>query len=148
MNNFMKQKRITLTIDDNSTTMNNVQIDISQDFSVSFVLYLFYNADLLKTIEQISCRATGLNFVDDVNILTYGINTNNNCRTLKKLHVVCEQWNRRHETFFAPIKYDLIHLTKNQKKFDMTTTFRIKNVMKSSFNFVKMLKMQINNKLK
>jgi predicted RNA binding protein with dsRBD fold (UPF0201 family) len=50
-NNFMKNKHITLIIDDDTTFMSRVNADISQDSSIFFILYFFYNADILKSLK-------------------------------------------------------------------------------------------------
>jgi hypothetical protein len=83
------------------------------------ILYLLYNANLLKLFEQSSRKMIVINFVNDINIFIYNINMINNCRLLKKMHEYCLLWNRRHEIVFTLIKYELIHLTKNIAKFDM-----------------------------
>jgi hypothetical protein len=131
-NNFMQNRRITFAINSDTTTMNNVNVDISQNSFVFFILYLFYNADLLKLLKRSFRRIAALDFVNDINILTYEFNITNNCRILKKMHAHCETWARRHEVVFASIKYELIHLTRNSKKFDMQTTVRICDVVKQS----------------
>jgi hypothetical protein len=128
--------------------MNNVNVDISQNFFVFFILYLFYNADFLKLLKRSFRRVAALNFVNDINILTYEFNITSNCRILKKMHAHCETWTRRHEIVFASIKYEFIHLTKNSKKFDMQTIVRICDVVKQSFNQIRVLRMQIDIKLK
>ncbi len=46
-NSFMQNKRINLIVKTEQTIMNNVNVDISQNSSMSSILYLFYNADLL-----------------------------------------------------------------------------------------------------
>jgi hypothetical protein len=147
-NNFMQNRRITLVINSDTTTMSNVNVDISQKFFVFFILYLFYNADLLKLLKRSFRRVATLDFVNDINILTYEFNIMSNCRILKKMHAHCETWARRHEIVFASIKYELIHLTKNSRKFDMQTIVRICDVVKQSFNQIRVLRIQINIKLK
>jgi hypothetical protein len=67
---------------------------------------------------------------------------------LKKMHDHCLLWNRRHEIVFASIKYELIHLTKNIAKFDMQTSIKICDVVKQFSNHVRVLSVQIDNKLK
>jgi hypothetical protein len=147
-NNFMQNKRISLIVKTKQTIMNNVNVDISQKSSMSSILYLFYNANLLKFFEQSSRKMIVIDFVNDINILIYDINTINNCRLLKKMHERCLLWNNRHEIVFALIKYELIHLTKNITKFDMQTSIKIYDVVKQFFNHVRVLNVQINNKLK
>ncbi len=124
----MQNRRINLIVKMKQTIMNNVNVNISQKSLTSLILYLFYNANLLKFFEQSSCKMIVIDFVNDINILIYDIDMINNCRLLKKMHEHCLLWNRRHEIVFASIKYELIHLTKNIAKFDMQTSIRICNV--------------------
>jgi hypothetical protein len=115
---------------------------------MSSILYLFYNANLLKFFEQSSHKMIVIDFVNDINIFIYDINMINNCRLLKKMHEHCLLWDRRHEIVFASIKYELIHLMKNIAKFDMQTSIKICDVVKQFFNHVRVLNVQIDNKLK
>jgi hypothetical protein len=147
-NNFMQNRRITFAINSDTTTMSNINVDISQNSFIFFILYLFYNVDFLKLLKRSFRRIAALNFVNDINILTYEFNITSNCRILKEMHVHCETWTRRHEIVFASIKYELIHLTKNSRKFDMQTIVRICDVIKQSFNQIFVLKIQIDIKLK
>ncbi len=145
---FMQDKRISLIVRTKQTTMSNVNVDISQKSSVSLILYLFYNANLLKLLEQSSRKMIVIDFVNDINIFIYDINTISNCRLLKKMHEHDLLWSRRHEVVFASIKYELIHLTRNIAKFDMQTSLRVCDVVKQSSNHVRVLSVQIDNKLK
>ncbi len=145
---FMQDKRINLIVKTRQTIMNNVNVDISQKSSMSSILYLFYNANLLKLFEQSSRKMIVIDFVNDINIFIYDISTISNCRLLKKMHEHCLLWSRRHEIVFASIKYELIHLTRNIAKFDMQTSIKICDVVKQSFSHVRVLSVQIDNKLK
>ncbi len=144
----MQNKCTTLKINEQSTFMNQIKVDISQNFFVSFILYFFYNADILKIFERFKYKITIINFVDDINILTYDTSITSNCRTLKKTHVICELWARRHDARFASTKYELLHLTKNHKRFDMTITINIKNVIRELMIIVRVLSVQFDIKLK
>ncbi len=146
--NFMQDRRISLIVRMKQTTMSNVNVDISQKSSMSSILYLFYNANLLKLLEQSSRKVIVIDFVNDINIFIYDISTISNCRLLKKMHEHCLLWSRRHEVVFASIKYELIHLTRNIAKFDMQTSIRICDVVKQSSSHVRVLSVQIDNKLK
>jgi hypothetical protein len=147
-NNFMQDKRINFIVKTIQIIMNNVNDDILQKSLMLLILYLFYNANLFKLFEQSSRKMIVIDFVNDINIFIYNINTINNCRLLKKIHEHCLLWNRRHEIFFASIKYELIHLTRNIVKFDMQTSIKFCDVVKQSFNHVRVLNVQIDNKLK
>jgi hypothetical protein len=136
---FLQDRKISLIVRTRQIVMSNVNVDISQKSSMSLILYLFYNANLLKLLEQSSRKMIVIDFVNDINILIYDINTISNCRLLKKIHEHCLLWNRRHEIVFASIKYELIYLTRNIAKFDMQTSIKICDVVKQSFNHVRVL---------
>ncbi len=145
---FMQNRRISLIVRAEQTIMSNVNVDISQKSSVSSILYLFYNADFLKLLKQSSRKIAIIDFVDDINILTYDISTVENCRLLEKMHEHCLLWSRRHEAAFASIKYELIHLVRNTAKFDMQTSIRICDVIKQLSSHVRVLRVQIDSRLK
>jgi hypothetical protein len=86
----MQNKCTTLRINEQSTLMNQIKVDISQNSFVSLILYFFYNANILKIFERFKYKITIIDFVNDINILTYDINITNNCKALKKIHVICE----------------------------------------------------------
>jgi hypothetical protein len=145
---FMKNRHITLIIDDDTTYMSRINADISQNSSIFLILYLFYNSNILKSLKRSRYKIIVIEFVNDINILIYETSTKNNCRTLKKTHVECELWARRHEARFASIKYELMHLTRNHRRFNMTTIININEVIKKSFISMTMLKMQLDIKFK
>jgi predicted RNA binding protein with dsRBD fold (UPF0201 family) len=148
IDNFMQNRCTTLKINEQSTLMNQIKVDISQNFFMSFILYLFYNANILKVFERFKYKITIIDFVNDINILTYDTSITSNCRALKKTHVICELWTRWHDVRFASIKYELLHLAKNHKRFDMTITINIKNVIRKSTIIVRVLNVQFDIKLK
>ncbi len=144
----MKDRHITLIINDDTTFMSRVNADISQDSSIFFIFYFFYNANILKSLKRSRYRIIVIEFVNDINILIYETSTKSNCRTLKKTHIECELWARRHEARFASIKYELMHWTRNHRRFNMTTIININEVIKKSFISMKMLKVQLDIKFK
>ncbi len=147
-NSFMKDKHITLTIDDDTTFMSRINADISQNSSIFFIFYFFYNTNILKSLKRSRYKIIIIEFMNDINILVYETSTKSNCKTLKKTHVECELWTRRHKARFASIKYELMHLTKNHWRFNMTTIININKIIKKSFISMKMLKMQFDIKFK
>ena len=85
MKDFLKNKNITLIIEKYTQTKRRVNVNISQNFSFSSILYLFYNANLLKTCKNVKLRFNVTDFVNDINILTYNEFTKQNCDVLKKI---------------------------------------------------------------
>jgi hypothetical protein len=73
-NNFMQDKRINFIVKAKQTIISNVNVDISQTSSMSSILYLFYNANLLKLLKQSSRKMIVIDFVNDINIFIHDIN--------------------------------------------------------------------------
>jgi hypothetical protein len=87
---FIKNRHITLTIDDDTTFMNRINVDISQNSSMFFILCFFYNANILKSLKRSRHKIIVIEFVNDINILIYETSIQSNCKTLKKVHVEYE----------------------------------------------------------
>ena len=85
MKNFLKNKNIILIIEKYTQAKRRVSVNILQNSSFSLILYLFYNANLLKTCENVKLRFNVTNFVNDINILIYNEFTKRNCDVLKKV---------------------------------------------------------------
>jgi len=89
--NFLKDQHITITIDDYMMMKCSMNVNISQDFLLSSILYLFYNANLLEAYNDIKLKTNFTNFMNDVNILIYEEFIKSNCRVLSKIYDRCEQ---------------------------------------------------------
>ena len=86
--------------------------------------------------------------MNDVNILTYSKSTENNCKTLSRLHDVCKRWAKQHKVIFVSVKYELIHLTRTLKKFNIKASLKINEINIKTKTDVKILDLQINIKFK
>ncbi len=137
---FIKNRHITLIIDDDTTFMSKINADISQDSSIFFILYFFYNVNILKSLKRSRYKIIIIEFVNDINILIYQTSTKNNYKALKKAYVECELWAKRHEARFASIKYELMHLTRNHRRFNIRTIININEIIKKSFISMKNVK--------
>jgi hypothetical protein len=146
--NFLQNRTTILTMNRRMIASFSMWTKIFQRFSLSFVLYLFYNVDLLKMCDKFEINMKFLKYANDVNILIYDKSTNKNCKNLKRVHKFCERWAIRHEFLFASIKYELIHFIKNSKKFDMTITIKIESSTIQSKIDIWILKIQIDIRLK
>ncbi len=69
--------------------MREINADISQKSFISSILFLFFNASLIKKCEALKIKIEVLDFVNDINILVYDRFTEEICRTLSKIHNVC-----------------------------------------------------------
>ncbi len=148
VSSFMQNKSTTLIINRRIIKRFAINTSISQNSFILSLLYFFYNADLLKMCDKFEINTRSLKYADDVNRLTYVKSTKKNCRTLKRMHELCEKWANLHEFVFASTKYELIHFTRNSKKFNMIAIIIIRiNVVESKTN-IWVLSLQINIKLK
>ncbi len=146
--NFLRNQRIMITIDDYTTMKCNVNVDISQDSLLSLILYLFYNANLLKACDDIKLRTNFTDFVNDVNILIYKEFIKCNCRVLNEIYDKCEQWSKTHDIKFLMTKHKLIHFIKTFKWFNMKVDVKlIKHQINLKLN-IRVLRVQLNFKLK
>jgi hypothetical protein len=87
---FLKDRHTEIRIADFTLEKSRVDAGIPQGSSVSSILYLFYNADLLDIYENLALRTSLTGFVDDVNLLTYGTSAEENYRNLKRIYNACE----------------------------------------------------------
>jgi hypothetical protein len=78
-------------------------------------------------------------FVDNTNILTYGVSIEANCRNLEKVYEQCLQWARRHGMTFALQKYKLTHFTRARTKFNLQAIARFQGVDKELGGEVRIL---------
>lgn len=89
-----------------------------------------------------------MGFVDDVNILAYSTSTEENCRILESMHEKCIQWASKHGAVFAPQKYELVHLARNPKKFNMRASVHKNHKDISPKADIRILGVQIDTKLR
>ena len=100
-----------------------VDTGIPQGSTLSPILFLLFIGTLIPLIHERNVSAGG--FVDDTNILTWSDSTELNCRTLERVHQICEDWARKHGAKFAPDKYSLIHFSRTRSRHDMQACIQI-----------------------
>ncbi len=110
--NFLRNWCIMITINDYMTMKRSVNVNISQNSSLSSILYLFYNVNLLKACDNIRLRTSFIDFINDVNILIYKKFMKCNCRVLSEIYDRCKQWSKMHNIKFLKTKHKLIYFTR------------------------------------
>ena len=86
--------------------------------------------------------------MDDVNILIYGLTTQENCRTLERAHKACETWAKRYGSRFNSGKYELIYLTRIPKRFNMEASVIINDKEIKPSSSIRILGIKIDSTLK
>ena len=148
MKNFLKNKNIILIIGKYTQTERWINVSISQNSSLSSILYLFYNANLLKTCENVKLHFNVTNFVNDINILIYNEFTKRNCEMLKKTWNKVFKWTEKYEFKFNERKHELIHFSKTLKKYNMKISITLKEHQMNANINLRILKIQLNFKLR
>ncbi len=127
--------------------MREINADISQESFISSILFLFFNASLIEKCKALKIKIEVLNFINDINILTYDRFIKKICKTLSKTYDVYAKWVWTYDTTFAFKKYELTHFTRKLRKFNMMTSIQIKSSVIKSKSDVRVLKIQLNMKL-
>ncbi len=68
----------------------SMNVNILQDSLLLLILYLFYNANLLKACDNIKLKTSFTDFMNDVNILIYEEFIKCNCRVFNKIYDKCK----------------------------------------------------------
>ncbi len=144
---FLKNREISLIFNEQTSIMCKINADIFQEFLISSILFLFFNASLIEKCEALRIKIKVLNFVNNINILTYDRFIEEICKTLSKTHDICAKWAWTHNTTFASEKYELTHFTRKSRKFNMMISISIKSSVIKLKSDVRVLEIQLNMKL-
>ena len=123
-----------------------IKIEFSQDFFISFILYLFYNAELLETCIDESLKTATSDFVNDVAIMTIDSTKANTLEALRESHEKTIKWAKTHESIFVSTKYQLIYFRKNIS-INFELFFRLSNHFVNFEKKCKYLRIIMNSRL-
>lgn len=119
---FLSDRETAFRIGAYTSPQRATSCGIPQGSPVSPILYLFYSSDLIEGCRQARNNASGIGFVDDINIIVYGESDVGNCRRLQDVYRHCEKWAQRHGSSFNISKYQLLHLAKTRKRIQASVT--------------------------
>ena len=144
---FLQDRFSTIRIASEESELRPVQNRIPQGSPISPILYLFFNEELIRICNGVGLRSSTLGFVDDINILAWGKSTKLNCSTLTQVYNRCITWAKRHGSAFSPSKYELIHLTRYSKIFNLAATITLDDTTVEPSTQVRILGVEIDSKL-
>ena len=107
---FLEHRSTTLIVSAYTRPRDTVNTGIPQGSPLSPILYLFYNADLVESLDTGPTRCFG--YIDDVNLIARGETAEENCRTLAEAFNTAEAWAIRHASVFEPKKFKIIHFAR------------------------------------
>ncbi len=144
---FLKNWETLLRFNEQTSDMCKINANISQRSFILLILFLFFNASLIEKCKALRIKIKVLNFVNDINILTYNRFIKEICKTLSRMHNVCMKWACTHDTTFTSEKYELMHFIRKSKRFNMMTSIQIESSVIKLKSDVQILKVQLNMKL-
>ena len=124
---FLTNRATYITLEKERSDPFHRTTGIPQGSSLSPILYLFYNADLLDLCDDQELRTSRSGYLDDVNIFTFSTSTVSNCQSLTKIHDGCLQWADKHCSKFSVPNYELIHLTRMPCKHNIHFPLHLQN---------------------
>jgi Reverse transcriptase (RNA-dependent DNA polymerase) len=85
---FLKDRTTEIRLADYTLLSSKINAGIPQGFLLLPILYLFYNADLLEVYNNKRNRTNVIKFIDDINILAFGLNIKDIYKNLKRTHII------------------------------------------------------------
>ncbi len=145
---FLSKRYIILKLIDHITDRIRTIINVSQKSSMSSILYVFYNANLIDWCINSQADIIAADFIDDINILVVKNSVEENVLSLKIIHVEsCMIWAHQHDSLFVSIKYELIHFRRLFVSSDSKMTLRILDHQIALFSKCKYLDVMMNCQL-
>ncbi len=144
---FLKDRESLLTFNEQISMMQWINTDILQEFLISSIFFLFFNVSLIEKCKALKIKIEVLDFVNDINILIYDKITELICKMLSWAYDICAKWAWTHDATFASKKYEFTHFTYKSKRFDMTVSLCIENLIIKLKSNVWILEVQLNMKL-
>ena len=77
----MNNKYVQLAFDENKQEKTRVEIEISQESSISFILFLIYIRDIFSEINSMQIRSSS--YVDDIGLVASSETIEENCLMLE-----------------------------------------------------------------
>jgi hypothetical protein len=148
MKSFLKDRVISITLKMRTSSMIMIQTRISQKSSISSILFLFFNASLIKACTRTNLLIQTEEFIDDVHLLIYDKSMKRNCKALDKAHKICLKWACIYKMFFALQKYELLHFFRRFKKMNMTMFINFDTTFIELKISIRILELYIDEKLK
>lgn len=118
-----------------------------QGLPLSQILYLFFNADLIKDCHSQTRNTAAVGCIEDSNMIAWGNSAEDNCRNLEAIYAKCKDCEMKYASKFNPAKYGLIHLHTRYKGVDTTCSIRLEGLKVKPAPKCRILGVILDNKL-
>jgi hypothetical protein len=146
--NFLSKRYIILKLIDHIIERIRTVIDVSQRSSMSSILHVFYNANLIDWCINSQTNIIAADFIDDINILVMSDSIEENVLILKTIHVeLCMIWTNQHDSLFVSTEYKFIHFKRHSVSSDSKMILKILDHQIVLFSKCKYLEIVMNSQL-
>ena len=145
---FIKNKRSIIILNNFISKRYIVNNSILQGLLLLLILFLLFNLELVDTYNNLQNRNIRIEFIDNINILVQRLLTEANYRVLAILYNKYITQAKRYSISFNLNKYQLLYLLRAIKKFNIQAILRLGNIKKELEYYIKILRLQIDPKLK
>jgi len=143
---FLQNRVIDLAFDDERQKSKKISTEISQDSSISLILFLIYIRYLFSKIRAKFENLQSLSYIDDVTLYIEGRNIDKNVKILKNAAKIAFTWAENNAVQFDDSKSELIHFESHKTTLNQMIILLNNTVIKSK-TCVRWLKVWLNRKL-
>ena len=145
--NFLTNRHIIFKLMNHISQRVQTLIEVFQKSSLSFILYIFYNAQIIEWCIDFFRNMNASDFINDINIIIIKNNVENNLINFKIIHDRCEKWISTHKFIFNKSKYEFIHFRRHSAFAELEMTLQLSKFDFVLFSTCKYLKMIMNSQL-
>ena len=125
---FLRDRATSITLGRRTSPIEPARTGIPQGLLVFPILFLFFNISLIKGYKRLGLLVYTGGFVDNIHLLAYSKSIERNCQILEKTYRKYARQVAIYSVTFASTKYNLVHLTRKQKKVNFIATVRLEIV--------------------
>ena len=143
---FLQNRVIDLAFDGESQKPKEIITEISQDSSISLILFLIYIRYLFSKIHAKIKNLQSLSYIDDVALYVKEKNIDKNVKTLENAAKIAFTWAKKNAMQFNDSKSELIHFESHKMTFNQMIILLNNTIIKSK-TCVRWLEVWLNRKL-
>src|SRR5436190_20345630 len=131
----MNNRYVQLAFDENKQEKTRVEIEISQDSSISFILFLIYIKDIFSEINSMQIKSSS--YVDDIELVVSSEIIKENCLMLENAAEKLLQLQNQNSIQFDMKKIKLIYFHTKKSINNNNFSVTIRNNQMQSKNLIK-----------
>ncbi len=143
---FLQNYVIDLAFDDKRQKSKKIITEISQDSSISLILFLIYIQYLFSKIRAKIENLQLFSYIDDIALYMKRKNIDKNVKTLKNAAKIAFTWAKKNAVQFNDSKSELVHFESHKTTFNQMIILLNNTIIKSK-TCVRWLKVWLNRKL-